>query len=40
MELVIDIFIGFIALIHCYIVWFEMFAWNTVGRKIFRKFIS
>ncbi len=38
MELIIKILIGLIALIHCYILWFEMFAWETKGRKVFRNF--
>ncbi len=38
METAIYILIGFIALIHCYILWFEMFAWETRGRKVFRGF--
>lgn len=38
MELVINILIGLIALIHGYILWFEMFAWETRGRKVFRNF--
>ena len=38
MEILIKIIIGFIALIHCYILWFEMFAWETTGRKVFRHF--
>jgi putative membrane protein len=38
MELTINILIGFIAFIHLYILWFEMFAWTTRGRKVFRKF--
>ena len=29
---------AFIALIHLYILWLEMFAWTTTGRKVFRKF--
>ncbi len=28
----------FIAFIHLYILWFEMFAWTTRGRKVFRNF--
>lgn len=35
MELLINILIGFVALLHCYILWFEMFAWETRGRKVF-----
>ena len=38
MEILIKILIGFVALIHCYILWFEMFAWETKGRKIFKSF--
>jgi len=38
MEIAIKILIGLIALIHCYILWFEMFAWETKGRKVFRGF--
>jgi len=38
MELVINILIGLVAFIHCYILWFEMFAWETKGPKIFRGF--
>ena len=38
MELVIKILIGFVAVFHCYILWFEMFAWTTRGPKIFSNF--
>ena len=38
MELAITILIGFIALIHGYIFFFETFAWETRGRKVFRNF--
>lgn len=38
MELVTRILIGFIALLHLYFLWFEMFAWETRGKKIFRQF--
>lgn len=38
MEIIIQIFIGLVAFIHCYILWFEMFAWETRGRKIFKNF--
>ncbi len=38
MEILIKIIIGLIALIHTYIMWFEMFAWETRGRKVFRNF--
>ena len=32
------IVIGFVALLHLYFLWFEMFAWTTRGRKIFKQF--
>ncbi len=38
MEIAIKIIIGLVALIHLYILWFEMFAWTTRGRKVFRHF--
>jgi putative membrane protein len=38
MEVAIKILIGLIAFIHLYIMWFEMFAWTTRGRKVFRNF--
>lgn len=40
MDIAIKILIGFIALFHCYICWFEMFAWETRGRKVFNHFPS
>jgi putative membrane protein len=38
MDIIIKILIGFIALLHLYILWFEMFAWETKGRAIFKSF--
>ena len=38
MEIAIKILIGVIAFLHIYILWFEMFAWETKGRKVFRSF--
>ena len=38
MELIIKILIGCIAFLHLYFLYFEMFAWTTKGRKIFRKY--
>ena len=38
MELLIKVLIGIIAIFHLYILWFEMFAWETRGRKVFRHF--
>lgn len=33
-----EILIGFVAVEHIYILWLEMFAWTTRGRKTFRSF--
>jgi len=38
MEIVIKIVVGFVALLHLYFLYFEMFAWTTKGRKVFRNF--
>lgn len=38
MEIVVKVLIGVIALFHCYIMWFEMFAWETRGKKVFKNF--
>lgn len=38
MVLASNILIGLVAVIHLYIVWFEMFAWTTRGPKVFRGF--
>ena len=38
MEIAIDVIIGLIAFVHVYILWFEMFGWETRGRKVFRNF--
>jgi putative membrane protein len=32
-----QLIIGFIAILHLYILWLEMFAWTTRGRKVFKK---
>ncbi|RIW18331.1 DUF1304 domain-containing protein [Algoriphagus lacus] len=37
MELASNLVIGLIAVLHLYFLWFEMFAWETTGRKIFRQ---
>lgn len=37
MELASSLVIGLIAVLHLYFLWFEMFAWETTGRKIFRQ---
>ena len=36
MHLLAQLLIGFVALIHLYILWLEMFAWTTRGPKVFR----
>ena len=36
MTLLTQIMIGFVAFIHLYILWLEMFAWTTRGRKVFK----
>ncbi len=38
MEIIIKILIGLIAAFHIYIMWFEMFAWEKRGPKVFRNF--
>ncbi len=38
MHLFSIILIAFVALEHLYILWIEMFAWTTVGKKTFRSF--
>ena len=40
MEYLIQILIGLVALLHLYFLYFEMFAWTTKGRKVFRNFPS
>ena len=36
MNVLSQLIIGFIALLHIYILWLEMFAWTTRGRKVFK----
>ena len=36
MTLLSQIIIGLLAVIHIYILWLEMFAWTTRGRKVFK----
>ena len=38
MEIIIKILIGIIAAEHLYILWLEMFAWTTAGKKTFKSF--
>lgn len=36
MSLLSQIIVGFIAFIHLYILWLEMFVWTTRARKVFK----
>lgn len=36
LNMVLQILIGIIASLHLYFLWFEMFAWTTKGKKIFK----
>ena len=36
MSIASNILIGLIAVIHLYILWLEMFAWETAGKKAFK----
>lgn len=38
MDLIINIGVGLIAFLHLYFLWFEMFAWETRGKKVFKQF--
>lgn len=38
MSLTIQILVALTALIHAYIFWFQFFAWERVGRRVFKKF--
>jgi len=38
MSLFTKIVISFIAVTHCYFLWFEMFAWTSRGPEIFKSF--
>jgi putative membrane protein len=38
MKLISKILIGLVALVHLYILWFEMFAWTSRGPKVFSNF--
>ena len=38
MDIVAKVLIGLVAALHLYFMWFEMFAWTTRGRKIFKQF--
>jgi putative membrane protein len=36
MELISRILVGLVAIEHLYILWLEMFAWETAGKKTFK----
>ena len=36
MTLLSQIIVGFIAVVHLYILWLEMFAWTTRAKKVFK----
>ena len=38
MKLIAELLIGLVAIEHLYILWLEMFAWTTQGRKTFKSF--
>lgn len=38
MHITVHTVIALVAIIHLYILWFEMFAWTTRGPKVFRNF--
>ena len=38
MQMISHILTALVTLIHLYIVWLEMFAWTTRGRKVFKTF--
>ena len=38
MTIITKLFVSLVALIHCYILWFEMFAWNERGPRVFSSF--
>lgn len=37
MNILSQLIVGFIAFLHIYFLWLEMFAWTTHGRKVFKK---
>jgi putative membrane protein len=38
MALPVKVLIALVVLLHLYFLWFEMFAWTTRGKKIFKNF--
>ncbi|HTD99156.1 MAG TPA: DUF1304 domain-containing protein [Mucilaginibacter sp.] len=39
-DLIARLLTGLVAMIHCYIMWLEMFAWTTRGPKAFNKTLA
>ena len=37
MNILSQLIVGFIAFLHIYFLWLEMFSWTTHGRKVFKK---
>lgn len=40
MQIIAAILTGIVAIEHIYILWMEMFAWETVGKKTFRRALA
>ena len=40
MHYLAEILIALVAIEHVYILWLEMFAWETQGKKTFQKFLT
>ncbi|WP_339876698.1 DUF1304 domain-containing protein [Olleya marilimosa] len=38
MEILLKFIVGFVTVLHFYFLYFEMFAWETTGRKVFKTF--
>ena len=38
--IIAKIILGFVAMLHIYFLWLEMFAWTTKAKKVFRNFPS
>jgi len=40
MKIIAEFLIGFVTLEHLYILWLEMFAWETKGKKVFKNALA
>lgn len=38
MDILLKFIVGFVTVLHFYFLYFEMFAWETTGRKVFKTF--